>query len=248
MKAKQTKKTKLALIITLVAVNVFFLLALIGFSILNKSDVSRVEAQNVASMDYDRAKDYLVSMAKKKGGVYAYHFLLTNKFKPGVDLHLLGHAVGEQLYIQKGIDGMADCTPDLQNACSHAIIVGYFNTHGENQLDKIKEACKHAPGGPSAYIQCFHGLGHGVLSYKNYDLKKAIEICNKFGGKKGEDYNCAGGAVMEIVDGGFHDPELWREKRKKYIVASDPLSPCDTDIVPADKKPICYIFLTPALS
>jgi hypothetical protein len=68
---------------------------------------------------------------------------------------------------------------------------------------------------------CFHGLGHGVLAYTEYDLEKAVDICKRTGTKQynNEEYaECVGGAIMEIIGGGFHDPQKWAVQSKKISV------------------------------
>ena len=57
---------------------------------------------------------------------------------------------------------------------------------------------------------CFHGFGHGVLAFSDYELPKALELCEKVGTEK-YDYQeakeCVGGALMEMR-GGMHNPVL----------------------------------------
>jgi hypothetical protein len=169
---------------------------------------------------------------------------------PNTDLHLLGHVVGDELYKQKGVEGMQVCTQDFRNACSHTIVVGLFADFGEEALPKITEACRKAPGGTGAYAMCFHGLGHGVLSAVAYELPKAVEICQRIGGtlkSRNETNECVGGAIMELMGGGDHDRELWAKVRAKYVSQKEPLKPCSTPSVPDEVKGICYIYLTPHL-
>lgn len=194
----------------------------------------------------DELQVFFVKLSEKKGGYYAYDFLLNKKFNSKVNLHLLGHVVGEQMYKQYGLEAMKYCTPDIQNACSHAIVIGYLLENGESKLSDIKKICRGAPGGPSAYLQCFHGLGHALMAYEGYDLRAALSLCSIAAGRS-EELMCAGGAVMEIISGGLHDPTMWNEKRSHYLKIDDPLSPCNTNLVPQRLKSVCYSFLTPYL-
>lgn len=194
--------------------------------------------------------NYFQDLANKKGAEYAFDVLKTASLPPNTDLHLLGHVVGDALYEQKGVSGMGICTHDFRNACSHSIVVGAFYEEGEGSLPKIKEACQQAPGGKGAYGMCYHGFGHGILAYLGYDLKEAIEICEKTGTLR---YNnqefteCVGGSVMELVGGGFHDREAWKRQREKYLKDDDPLYPCNSDFMPEIARPKCYVYLTPHL-
>lgn len=193
---------------------------------------------------------YFQAIAEDTGALYAFDLLRSAELPPNVDLHLLGHVIGDELYKQKGIGGMGDCTQEFRNACSHSIVVGAFDEFGEEALPLITESCKRAPGGPGAYTMCFHGLGHGIFAYYGYELAPTIETCTRTGTKARhfrEYQECVGGTIMELMGGGGHDRELWNIAREKYLHAANPLSPCDTDLIPADVKRDCYIYLTPRL-
>ncbi|MDP3645878.1 MAG: hypothetical protein Q8R25_02220 [bacterium] len=186
-------------------------------------------------------------LAKKEGGVYAFEVLKRAKLPPNTDTHLLGHVVGDELYKQKGVDGIADCTQDFRNACSHTIVIGALNEFGgEAALGLIREACKKAPGGSGAYTMCYHGLGHGVFAFYGYEFPETVEFCEKTGSKEyreREYVECVGGAVMELMGGGGHDPEAWQKSREKYL--TEALSPCMDAYIPDEAKSICLIYITP---
>ncbi len=192
---------------------------------------------------------YFEELARNKGGVYAFNVLRAAELPPNADLHLLGHVIGDELYAQKGIEAMVDCTQDFRNACSHAVVVGAFNDFGEDALLRIQEACKKAPGGSGAYTMCFHGLGHGVFAYWGYELPATINTCRKTGtGAHGlrEYEECVGGVIMELMGGGEHDKAAWYKARNLYL-NEDPLSPCSGELVPEEVKDVCYLYLTPRL-
>jgi hypothetical protein len=155
--------------------------------------------------------------------------------------------VGEVLYEQKGIDAIRYCTAEFRNSCSHAVVISILLDHGESSLPDIAKVCKEAPGGKNAYNMCFHGLGHGVLAYHDYDLKPAIEMCRVVGTKEGQNrefVECVGGAIMEMRSGN-HDPDAWKEQYNNYFRNDDPRYPCDASWFPEEARPICYIYLTP---
>lgn len=188
-------------------------------------------------------------LASDKGGVYAYDVLMRANLPPNADIHLLGHTIGDILYTQKGVDGVALCTQDFRNACSHSIVIGALNEFGEPALDMIREACHKAPGGSGAYTMCFHGLGHGVFAYFNYEIPATIDFCRKTGTEayfNREYVECVGGMIMELMGGGGHNKDVWDESRKKYLT-TDPLAPCSTAVIPQEVKGICYMYLTPHL-
>lgn len=212
-------------------------------------NLTEVKELNAVKWSYQEYATYFQKLADKKGAVYAYKVLLVAPFPSGIDIHLLGHVVGDMLYKQKGLEGIKDCTQDFRNACSHSVVIGYLQEHGEGSLPEIVKTCHEAPGGKGAYTMCFHGLGHGVLAFTGYNFDKAIQMCKKTGSAEffnREYVECVGGASMELV-AGVHDRQVWEAQKPKYFSDADPLSPCDMAIVPDEVKSICYVHLTPHL-
>lgn len=201
-------------------------------------------------MSFTQLKSFFSDLAQKKGAQYAFEELKKANLPPDTDLHLLGHVVGDILYEQLGANGIQICTQDFRNACSHSIVVGLFTNNGESALSEIQDSCKKAPGGLGAYIMCYHGLGHGILTYKGYDLQKTINLCQKTGTLEygNQEYpECVSGAVMEIISGGGHDHEVWAKQRTKYLKTDNPLYICSSDFMPEKARGRCYDYVTPYL-
>ena len=254
------KKHKWSILIAgLIILNLFLIVSFFGYKLpsqvfVSGSDVSiNRDLEDFKTKDFKNFKElsvYFTQLAERKGGEYAFNLLKVAPVPPNTDMHLLGHVVGDVLYKQEGLKGMYKCTPDFRNACSHTIVVGLLLEKGESALGEIATACKDAPGGSGAYTMCFHGLGHGVLAYNGYDLDKTVAMCEKTGTP---DYHgrevgeCIGGAIMEMIGGGFHDMAAWERERPKYLSDNAPLEPCSLDIIPSESKPLCYMYLTPHL-
>ncbi|MEK7505591.1 MAG: hypothetical protein AAB597_01705 [Patescibacteria group bacterium] len=202
---------------------------------------------------FKELSDKFSGLAAQSGALYAYEVLRRAELPPGTDLHLLAHVIGDELYKEKGISGIADCTQEFRNACSHSIVIGALNEFGAEAasiIEKLQDACQKAPGGSGAYTMCFHGLGHGVFSYFGYSFPETIQFCKRVGTKDYRDreyVECMGGAMMELMGGGGHDKKAWVKARLRYVSGEDPLAPCSTAVIPEDVKPICYTYLTPHL-
>ena len=221
----------------------------IDVSSLDRSQFSELKKVSEYTSSFKKLTDFFEDIAEEKGAEYAYNVLRLSDLPPGTDLHLLGHAVGDVLFKQQGLKGIHVCTQDFRNACSHTIVIGLFYQKGEGALSDISNTCRGAPGGKGAYTMCFHGLGHGVLSYAGYDLEKAVDLCSQTATPEynGREFNeCVGGTIMEII-GGVHDREAWSRAHKKYFKDDDPLYPCSADFIPDRIKSICYNYLTPHL-
>ncbi len=208
---------------------------------------SDVAALSNVEQNFTGVRAFFVSLAQEKGGVYAFEVLKQAPVPPNTDLHLLGHAVGDELYKQQGLDGMQYCNHDFRNACSHSIVVGALLATGMDVFGKVNDVCKKAPGGPGAYTMCFHGLGHGVLAYVDYDVPQAVALCKKVGT---EEYHneeidqCIGGMVMEMY-GGINDPKAWEAKKDLFLSPTDPLKMCKAAYMPESAKVLCYSYITP---
>jgi hypothetical protein len=221
---------------------------------LSKRDTSFPEARVIGAGNpsFSQLSERFAELTEKKGGVYAYQVLKIAPLPPGIDVHLMGHVVGDIFYKQVGIDGIKDCTQDFRNACSHTIVVGALNEFGTGDatIAMITAACHKAPGGVGAYTMCFHGLGHGVFAFFGYDIPKAVAFCKRLGTAEYGDQEytqCVGGMTMELVGGGGHDHDQWVVANEKYLTFDDPLSPCDRSLIPAEAKSFCYTYLTPHL-
>lgn len=200
----------------------------------------------LSELSFNELKKYFTDLANQKGAKEAFKVLKKASVAPNTDMHLLGHVVGDVLYTQQGLEGIKVCTEDFRNACSHSIVVGLFTDKGEAALPQITQACHQAPGGSGAYTMCFHGLGHGILAYTNYNLEEAVRICQK-AGSEDEYTQCISGTIMEIISGGDHDKVLWGRQRQKYLFADNPFYPCTADFIPTQAKNLCYNYLTPYL-
>ena len=198
---------------------------------------------------FDTVGKFFLNIANERGAVYAFEILKRAQIPPNIDIHLVGHLIGDELYKQQGIEGMKYCTHDFRNACSHTVVIGALLEDGLSVLDQVHDVCKKAPGGSGAYTMCFHGFGHGVLAYTEYDVADATELCRQVGTKEfsnREYHECAGGITMEMVSG-IHDPDLWAKKRLEYVREDDPLALCKNDAFPDDVKPMCYVYITPEI-
>lgn len=232
-------------ILSLVVLNLSLILYLLEYR--NPQNVSEeVGKVDWKSMDFKSLSNYFSGLAEDRGGVYAFDVLKQAPLPPNIDVHLLGHVIGNILFKQEGPEGIMLCTQDFRNACSHTIVVGTLLEKGPGAFGQIADICKRAPGGRGAYTMCFHGLGHGVLAYNEYELPTAIEMCGASIPGQRESSECVGGAIMEMMNG-VHDVELWKEKSEKYFSDSDPLYPCSADFVPDRYKPMCYTYITPHL-
>lgn len=229
--------------------------AVIGLFVYLQSQSAYPELTEIQqSWKFDEYKDFFVALAQKKTAVYAFDVLRHVEVPSTVDIHRIAHAIGYVHFEQKGLSGIYGCTDEFRNACAHAIVVQALITQGTQALTDVAKVCSEGPGGVGAYVNCFHGVGHGLLAYFEYDYENALVTCEKV-------YDiavalrpeitterlwqeCVGGVTMELTQG-EHDKDAWGTAKDVYMPASDILMPCNAEYVSDEVRSICYAYLKP---
>src|SRR6185437_15151201 len=83
------------------------------------------------------------------------------------------------------------------------------------------------------WFQCTHGLGHGVMDYRNDEVPLALKDCDTIDPARQAQEICYAGVFMENIT-----TDIKTGRPSKYIKASDPIYPCD--FVDAKYKNACY--------
>jgi len=193
--------------------------------------------------------NYFQVLAHAEGGKHAFSIIIGADLSGNIDSHLLAHAVGDIMYTQEGFDGMKYCTNELGFACAHTVVINGLLDRGIEVFDIVNSICEIVPGFSRGYNQCFHGFGHGVLAYAEYEVPDAIALCQKVGTEKHnyrEIDECVGGVIMEMR-GGIHDVAMWEKNGKKYLDEKMPLSMCLAEYMPEANKDYCLAYMTPFL-
>lgn len=111
--------------------------------------------------------------------------------------HQAAHIFGELLYDREGMRGMSVCDGNFGFGCFHSFVSSAIAEHGERIIPELDVICLDAYG-PQG-LGCFHGIGHGVLANRGYelgDLTYALDECSgllwnkRYGG-------CSDGVFME---------------------------------------------------
>lgn len=237
-------------VISLVILVISIFIFLSSYQTKHTRTYSEISTIQIEKMNTIQLEDYFTNLSKAKGAQYAFKVLEKASLPKITDVHLLGHLIGDQLYKQKGANGMKDCTDAIRNACSHSIITNLFYERGEDSITQISDICKDAPGQENAYPLCFHGFGHGVLAYTDYNLDRTINLCKQAAitdPSNGEFPECIGGAIMELISGGDHDKKIWYKQRQITLKEADPLYPCFSIISDPDARRMCLSYITPYL-
>lgn len=226
----------------------------IGIAILYIQNSAYPEVREISSVSLstDEYANYFEQLAKEKGSSYAFEVLRRAAFPAGVNVHSVAHPIGYVLFDEQGIRGIRDCTQEFRNACAHSIVIQSLLTFGPQALNEMEALCKDVPGGEGGYATCFHGVGHGLVVYLEFNFPEAVRQCEAF--KNDTDgiltrrfmdpwQECIGGAVMEFIQG-THDREVSVPAQALYAPDEDPFMPCTADFMWDDAPAACYLSLT----
>lgn len=154
----------LALAITIISLGVFVL----------ASEKNPQAPEKIESKEY---REFWISKVDKVGAGKAY-----KEFKDSAELlpigtqHLAGHIIGDVIYEQEGVSGIAICDSSFGFACFHGLFTIALVTDGVDVVKEIDKECveRFGPLGTG----CTHGIGHGVLEFFGYDrLDEALAMC-----------------------------------------------------------------------
>lgn len=164
-----------------------------------------------------------------------------------VDCHQRVHKVGRLSYELKGNDAFSVPNGECMSGYTHGVTEAYFNKNGTNNLAKsLGLICRGKQNGFYAH-QCFHGVGHGLMAYNDYDLPAALKGCGTLPPNHSNKESCYTGVFMENVVGAISIDEAKKSDKPEQFHSSewlsdDPLFPCNA--VDKEYKSACYIFQT----
>jgi hypothetical protein len=155
---------------------------------------------------------------------------------PADDDHHFAHGIGQKTAERFGVNGRAFllCPTSFNYGCQH----GFFQ-YALGQAKGTDSAAHLICGSlDQSYslkfiFYCYHGVGHGVLMAKNYDLANALAACDTLKTHNGQD-GCWQGVFMENVNAGRKD-----SSSRQGFSRTDPLAPCN--VVAEKYRQECFI-------
>jgi hypothetical protein len=96
--------------------------------------------------------------------------------------HHLAHSLGRLAVAERGdLSVLGECTPVFQSGCFHGAMEGYFLNGGTADPVSVHAICPQRPGpGQPGYevLECWHGLGHGLMVQSRGDIRQALPLCD----------------------------------------------------------------------
>ena len=117
------------------------------------------------------------------------------------NVHEFAHVVGNELYRQRGLPGIAVCDDAFGFGCYHGVTEQMLLELGLDAVEQIEDECtrKFSSEQLGPRSSCIHGIGHGVLSWENFDVQAALVDCDVL--EPANRIYCYDGVYMEFVLG-----------------------------------------------
>ena len=176
----------------------------------------------------------LYSYVRKYGAAKTIQYLHELQSQFG-DCHQSAHSAGRFAYEVFDADAFRTCSAECHSGCYHGATESYFRDHGTANLAEDLAIICSSGLNPFLSHQCFHGVGHGLMAFSDYELFEALANCDLL--PEGAE-SCYSGVYMENVVGGLA-PTIGHFT--DYL-SDDPHFPCN--IVPDKYADACYYYQT----
>lgn len=213
----------------LIVAIVVVLLADITLVVLDANKVATPEIANIKNLKTTQKQgEELKKLLDRVGPIEAQEQMLESGLPFTGETHLLIHVIGDYIYNKYGLDGLPMCRDYFLSACYHGFIINTLGDHGLQGLADTMTKCNTA--GPGVISQCAHGAGHGFVAWHDYDLIKALTMCDELGIKAGNfPYsNCYDGVFMENI-WGVHSG---KPSEKRWVKPDEIYYPCTDKRIP----------------
>lgn len=162
--------------------------------------------------------------------------------KLGTDCHNRAHELGRMAYKLLGGDkALKECGVECHSGCRHGATEAFFAEKGTANLEEnLNLLCNNESNGFFSH-QCFHGVGHGLTAWADYDLPLALESCDLLTTIAAQS-SCYTGVFMENIVGGFATGEEKISGHFTSYLSEDPQFPCNK--VDDKYKNACYFLQT----
>lgn len=175
------------------------------------------------------------------------------KADPQVDAHShhMAHTLGRRALVMYGSieNALRNCSYKVFAGCFHGALETYFHELPSIEPEHILKLC---PADDTLFRRytCMHGIGHGLLLARNYDMNATLALCDDLDGDFAEQ-SCYGGVVMQNFVGyldarqGSHHDDGHEDEGPEpvfLIDAKDLMFPCD--VIGAKYQPSCWLMQT----
>ncbi len=151
------------------------------------------------------------------------------------DCHQRAHDAGRKAYDLFGAAAFYLSSHECQAGSYHGATEALFRDRGTvNLKEDVLVLCSYAAVS-FYYLQCLHGVGHGLMAWTSYELPDALALCEELG-TESDHQACYSGVFMENVIGGLSGT---MGHVTEYL-SEDPHYPCNS--LHDDYVQMCYFY------
>lgn len=188
----------------------------------------------------------LYSYLKKFGASVAIARLHELEVAGVGDCHQRAHKTGRISYELIQNEAFKEIkTFECHSGYFHGVMEAFFKENGATDLThNLRMICGYDKNAFTAH-QCFHGIGHGLMAWSDYELPETLKYCDLLPEGQG---SCHSGAFMENVVGALALDETkksnvdLKDKHVSKYLSPDLLYPCNS--VEEKYQGTCYFFQT----
>ena len=132
------------------------------------------------------------------------------------EAHTLAHIIGNNIYKKNSFVGIGICDPTFAYGCYHGVTEQFLLNEGPEKIRETMGMCRDIfpsklQKNELPYYSCIHGIGHGLLTWNNLVLEKALYDCDRL--DEQERSYCYDGVFMEFSSSApqnsFDTQNLW---------------------------------------
>lgn len=114
-------------------------------------------------------------------------------------MHIIGHYIGEETYRRYGLRAIGMCDTNYNFGCYHGVVQYVARLHGPDPvfLQKLYDACVSQT---KSSANCSDPLGHASATLADFDIPKALALCESFFTKPNDQMHCGLGVFMEYFN------------------------------------------------
>ena len=145
-----------------------------------------------------------------------------------LDCHQGAHYIGRAAYNVYKEEAFQRCDSSCHSGCYHGAMEGILIEKGSiDFLGNLEDICTSFDRAFGVF-ECYHGLGHAILAYLNYDLPGTLKQCKELSNSFGFEINaCYAGAFMENVVTGQGLGTAKSPHATEWLNTTDPHFPCN---------------------
>lgn len=189
-----------------------------------KKEIIFPEGEEFRSLHLQEKLLLIREMTQVRGLESARNFIkLTYPDEP-TDEHELIHVIGKAAFSELGYSAFEFCDSLFHFGCYHGVALEAVrqNGHNEKVLKNLVSVCLNPSLHRSIALSCIHGIGHGLMTVRDYDLLLSYQDCDRILEDEVNLFFCYDGVSMENVLGIYNGSILSTPH------LNNPYYPCDS--------------------